>query len=103
MIADFTCALAIGRSYSIPLSPPPLTTNGAKESFCRPMIWAPICFSGSTIRCIGRLRREPSPVITETNGWEARMPESRRIDVPLFPASKMSEGSVSWAPWPFTV
>ena len=98
MIADFTWALAMGRSYSIPRRPPPRITNGASESFWRPMISAPICFRGWTIRCMGRSRREPSPVITETKDWEASTPESSLMDVPLFPASRMSEGSSSSGP-----
>ena len=39
------------------------------------------------MRRIGRRRSESSPVIVLSNGWPARMPASRRMVVPEFPAS----------------
>ena len=87
----------------MPRSPPPRMTSGAREPSCRPVTWAPIRCNGSTMRRIGRERSEASPVSTDRNGCAASSPESNRIEVPLLPASRMSDGSSSVGPLPTTV
>ena len=63
-----------------------------------------ILYRSGTRRVLQQPRRHTdNPVIAETKAWEARTPESSRMDVPLFPASKISDGSSSWDPRPFTV
>ena len=100
---DLTCALATGKSYSMPFSDPPLTVSGARVSRCRPRTVAPICCRGWTTRPMGRLLRESSPEITDVNDCPASIPDSNRMEVPLFPASRISLGSSRSQPVPFTV
>ena len=92
-IADFTCALATLRSYSMAFRSPPRTDSGRSVSMLRPMKTAPISRRGSTIRPIGRDRRESSPVSTDRNDWPARSPATSRVVVPLLPAWSTSDGS----------
>ena len=99
---DFTCALATGISYSMERRFPPRIANGASVLPLRPMIDAPICCNGCTMRPMGRERREPSPVSTDRNPWLDSKPDSKRIDVPLLPASSMSLGSWRFGPRPST-
>jgi hypothetical protein len=49
---------------------------------------------GCTIRAIGRDLKERSPEITVKNGWAASRPVTRRIAVPLLPASRTVSGSL---------
>src|SRR2546430_6989788 len=53
---------------------------------------APIFARGSITRRIGRRRREPSPSMVEWNSCPERIPASRRIVVPEFPASSDRRG-----------
>ena len=92
-IADFTCADATGSLYSIALAlRVPLIASGRRPP-SRPRNCAPICDRGSITRFIGRLISELSPVKIALSSCEAQMPSSRRVDVPLFPISRISEGS----------
>ena len=61
----------------------------------RLVIRAPIKESGVMMRPIGRFRMEASPVKVLVNGWALRMPEIRRVVVPLLPQSKRPEGAMS--------
>ena len=45
------------------------------------------------IRPMGRFWMEASPFNTLSKGWPERMPEIRRVVVPLFPVSNMEEGA----------
>ena len=82
---DFSCALATGISYSMPLSPPPLNARGASDPPPLPLTSAPIRLRGSRMRFMGRRRREESPLMTLKKGWLASRPETSRIVVPLLP------------------
>ena len=93
-IADFSCPLATGRSYSIPVKSPPLNSNGASVLFSLPSISAPIIDNGLMILPIGRDLNESSPVIVQLNGRPASIPAIKRIVVPLLPASRTSFGSL---------
>ena len=103
MMQDLTCALATGKSYSMPFSDPPLTVSGARVSRCRPRTVAPISCRGWTTRPMGRLLRESSPEITDVNDCPASIPDNSRMEVPLFPASRISLGSSRSQPVPSTV
>ena len=64
---------------------------------------APMERRGVIIRFIGRLWMELSPVSSDTKFCPARIPEIRRVVVPLFPTSKMSVGEESpRSPFPWT-
>ena len=66
-------------------------------------ILAPIWDKGSIIRFMGRLRMEASPVRVEGKGWAARIPDIRRMVVPLFPQSSIPEGADNpCIPFPWT-
>ena len=54
--------------------------------------WAPIIVSGSMILFIGLFCSDSSPVRTDSKFCPARIPESSRIVVPLFPQSRSPEG-----------
>ena len=56
---------------------------------------APIMESGSMIRFMGRVWIEESPVSVQVKGCAARIPEIRRVVVPLFPASSTEVGACS--------
>ena len=56
---------------------------------------APMRSSGTTMRRIGRLRRDESPVTEVLNGCAARIPASIRIVLPEFPASNVVAGAPS--------
>ena len=99
---DFTWALATGMSYSMGRRFPPRIASGARVSPWRPMMEAPICCSGWTMRPMGRVRNDASPVSTDRNSWPANSPDNNRIEVPLLPASSMSVGSCSCGPKPET-
>ena len=72
--------------------------------FARPEILAPIVIRGSTTRPIGRVFSDWSPVSTEKKSCPARIPDIKRVVVPLLPASKISSGSIKpFKPTPFTV
>jgi hypothetical protein len=60
-------------------------TSGAQPSFDEML--APIICRGSMIRCIGRERRESSPVKVEVKSCPAKIPATKRIVVPLLPQS----------------
>lgn len=49
------------------------------------------------MRFIGRFWMEASPVSVVSNFWAERMPEIRRVVVPLLPQSKTESGAVSRA------
>ena len=92
-MALFTCAEATGRRYSIgTISSVPTMASGRRPP-SRPSKRAPMRDSGSITRCIGRRRSEASPVMTLVKGWLARMPASRRAEVPELPSSSTSAGS----------
>ena len=84
---DFTCALATGSSYSIPLSGAPWTVNGGKRP-SRASIRAPIRAQrlGDPVdrpaadRLVA-VEREARPC------WKASQPGSSRISVPALPTS----------------
>jgi hypothetical protein len=58
---------------------------------------APISAKGLITRDIGRDRKELSPVTVKNRpGWDAKIPNIRRIVVPELPASKISAGSRRW-------
>ena len=78
----------------MPVRSPPANTRGASVSFCRPLMIAPICRSGSTILPIGLELSELSPVRTANMSRPPRTPDISRIVVPLLPASRMTAGSV---------
>ena len=55
------------------------------------------------MRFIGRFWMEASPVSVVSNFWAERMPEIRRVVVPLLPQSKTESGAVSpCSPRPWT-
>ena len=54
---------------------------------------APISWSGSVTRRMGRLRSEASPVSTAPTPAPARMPKSKRAVVPEFPQSRMGSSA----------
>ena len=92
-MALFTCAEATGRRYSMgSISSVPTMASGRRPP-SRPSKRAPMRVSGSITRCIGRRRSEASPVMTLVKGWLARMPASRRAEVPELPSSSTSAGS----------
>ena len=102
-MALFTWALATGESYWMAsMSAVPWILIGAVHRSPLPSITAPISRRGLAIRSIGRLEREASPVSLVSNGWAARIPESRRIVVPLFPQYTGSEGASNLPPIPCT-
>ena len=82
---DFSCALATGISYSMPLSPPPLNARGASDPPPLPLTSAPIWLRGRRIRFMGRRRNDGSPLMTLKKGWLAKSPDTSRIVVPLLP------------------
>ena len=92
---DFTWADATGWAKSMPVSPPPLTARGARESPPRPRMSAPICLRGWITRSIGRESRDSSPVSTLKNGCAASSPVTSLAAVPLLPASSTFDGSTS--------
>ena len=92
-MALLTCAEATGRRYSIgTISSVPMMASGMRPP-SRASKRAPMRDSGSITRCIGRRRSEASPVMKLVKGWLARMPESRRAEVPELPSSSTSAGS----------
>ena len=102
--ADFTWALATGSAYSMPWRVPPEKTSGAVVPAVSEWTLAPIRRRGSTMRAIGRERREESPVRTARNGRPARRPEVSRKAVALLPASRTPCGSRRpFVPAPHTV
>ena len=67
-------------------------------------IFAPIIVSGSMIRFIGREFKDSSPESFDSNFCPARMPDKRRVVVPLFPTSRIFKGADSPCnPFPWTV
>ena len=70
-IDDFSWALATGIVYVMPRRLPPLIASGANESWDRPITDAPISVRGWTMRFIGLVRRERSPVMMLKKGWAA--------------------------------
>jgi hypothetical protein len=92
-MALFTWADATGRRYSIgTISSVPTMASGMRPP-SRASKRAPICDSGTMTRCIGRRRSEASPVIKLVKRWLARMPDSRRAEVPELPRSSTLSGS----------
>ena len=87
----------------MPLSIPPLMDRGAKASLLRPMIQAPMSFSGWTTRPMGLERRDSSPVRTERKGWVARRPARSLMVVPLLAASRTVALSCSLPSLPWTL
>ena len=64
------------------------------QSFPRKLrISAPIWESGVIIRFIGRFWIDTSPLTVDTNGCAARIPDIRRVVVPLFPTSRIESGA----------
>ena len=85
----------------MPWSSPGLMRSGAQPLLRMLEIFAPICMRGSMIRFMGRLFSDSSPERTDSNVCPARIPESRRVVVPLFPVSSISDGVASpWSPFP---
>ncbi len=86
---DFTCALATGSSYSMPVSRlPPTLSGGSRPS--RASTAAPIRASGSTTRSTGRLRIDSSPSSVQTPpGCPASHPGRSRSSVPELPTSSV--------------
>ena len=83
--ADLTCALAIGLSYSMPVSArPPSIDSGGRPSAAVAMR-APIEPSGSTTRAIGRPDSDASPVSVAGTPTPASSPTISRIAVPELP------------------
>ena len=99
---DLTCALATGISYSMERRLPPRMASGARVFPLRPMMDAPICCKGCTMRPMGRERNDPSPDSTDRKSWLASKPERSRMEVPLLPASSRSAGSSKFGPGPAT-
>ena len=60
-----------------------------------PSSQAPIFFSGSTIRAIGRRRSDASPSRTASMPSPAKIPANSRIEVPELPQSSGEVGAVS--------
>ena len=98
--ADFTCAEATGVSTRRPpcTSPPWITIGGSVPSALAVMS-TPSSRSGATMRPMGRLLSEPSPLSTLSSGSPASTPAISRIVVPELPQSSTPSGSVS-APRP---
>ena len=66
-------------------------------------ISAPIWESGVMIRFMGRFWMEASPVSSDTKSCPARIPEMRRVVVPLLPTSRVFVGALRpWRPFPWT-
>ena len=90
--ADFTCADATGRVYSIGTAGVrPRTISGSRPPGLAVMS-APIRASGSITRAIGRADREASPVKVAVRGWLATSPISSRVEVPELPMSSAPAG-----------
>ena len=84
---DLTWALAIGSSYSIPVSGAPAIASGGRRS-SRQERSAPIDRSGPTMRSTGRSRIESSPSSSQVPpGWPASQPGSSLSRVPALPTS----------------
>ncbi len=84
-MADFTCALAIGQVYSIPVSCfVACICRGGVPASVVPIL-APILPSGSVILRMGRPFNEPSPVKTAGMFMPASKPVSNRMPVPELP------------------
>lgn len=66
----------------------PEILSGAHPFPLRLTISAPIWESGVMIRFIGRFWMEASPVSSDTKSCPARIPEMRRVVVPLLPTSE---------------
>ena len=87
----------------------PRRLPGAMRSGAHPfpgmlVICAPICVSGSMILFMGREFRDSSPESLDPKDCPARMPERRRVVVPLLPTSSISFGADSpWSPLPWTM
>ena len=81
----------------------PEILSGAHPFPLRLTISAPIWESGVMIRFIGRFWMEASPVSSDTKSCPARIPEMRRVVVPLLPTSRVSDGALRpWRPFPWT-
>ena len=79
-------------------SEPDLMAEVAKSIEEQPLplllvISAPMEASGVMIRFIGRVRMESSPSSSEINFCPARIPEIRRVVVPLLPTSSSASGA----------
>ena len=83
--ADFTCAEATGRRYSIGIGMSgPLRLAGSRSPE-RATICTPMRRSGSKMRPIGRRTSEASPVKVVVKAWLPASPIARRTPVPALP------------------
>ena len=94
-MADFTCAEATGRRYSIGTAGQMPRTISGRRSPGLAVNDAPIVESGAITRAMGRLLSEASPVNVAVMGCEATRPISNRVDVPEFPISSAVSGCKS--------
>ena len=69
---------------------------------CSASMEAPINRSGLMIRRMGLRLSESSPTRTESNGWAARTPASKRMAVPELPISSAVSGASIRPPSPST-
>ena len=69
--------------------------RGAQPFPCMLVISAPIWDKGSMIRFIGLFWMETSPVSVTSKFWALKIPEIRRVVVPLLPQSRIVSGRVS--------
>ena len=69
--------------------------RGAQPFLLTLAISAPIMDSGSMMRFMGRFWMDASPVRVTSKFWAARMPEIRRMVVPLLPQSSSPAGRFS--------
>ena len=79
----------------MPWTGPPLMSRGAQPLSFMLVMRAPIMARGSIIRFMGRLQMDSSPVSVTSKFWPQRIPDMRRVVVPLFPQSRTSRGAFS--------
>src|SRR6185437_11773665 len=70
----------------------PCSVNGSRPDSATSTTRAPIFFNGSRTRCIGRLRRDPSPSKVTVTGAPATAPIASRQPVPELPKSSVPVG-----------
>ena len=89
--ALLTWALGTVGMKSIGWRSPPWIVSGGRPSSDSKR--APIRVSGSITRCIGRFDSDRSPLIVDSIGWAARMPDISRMVVPELAASSGPGGA----------
>ena len=86
-VADFNCAEGTGGLNTIGIgSRAPASVSGRRPS-AEASVRAPMRCSGSSTRCIGRLRSEASPSNVAVIGQPATAPSASRQPVPELPKS----------------